>query len=45
MSLLHEIQEAIVDPKSELGPILLKLRLLGYGNEVGQNGLAVIFCR
>jgi len=28
VSLLHEIQEAVVDPKSELGPILLKLRLL-----------------
>ncbi len=28
MSLLREIQEAIIDPKSELGPILLKLRLL-----------------
>jgi len=28
MSLLHEIQEAIVDPQADLGPILLKLRLL-----------------
>lgn len=28
MSLLREIQEAIIDPKSELGPILLRLRLL-----------------
>lgn len=28
MSLLHEIQEAIVDDQCELGPIFLKLRLL-----------------
>jgi hypothetical protein len=28
MSLLREIQEAIVDPKSELAPILLKVRIL-----------------
>jgi hypothetical protein len=28
MSLLHEIQEAIVDPQSELASILLKVRLL-----------------
>ncbi len=36
MSLLHEIQEAIIDPSSKLGPILLKLRLLAnrLGSEV-----------
>jgi hypothetical protein len=28
MSLLHEIQEAIIEPTVELGPVLLKLRLL-----------------
>ncbi|NVK18428.1 MAG: hypothetical protein HWE30_07040 [Methylocystaceae bacterium] len=28
MTLLHEIQEAIIQPSSDLGPILLKLRLL-----------------
>lgn len=35
MSLLHEIQEAVVDPKTELGPILLKLRLLA--NRLGSD--------
>ncbi len=37
MGLLHEIQEALIDPNSQLGPILLKIRLLA--DRIGSNEL------